>query len=194
MPDNVQRFGKSDVLVSAGDLAQNALIKIGEVQDMIDFSEQTYWHNVPGDRHGGPQGPPIDVQWLGQTINISLDFSRYDPQVVDMIRGHYINQPGYPPPGTNLGQINLSDVGALMLLERAWRVTIRNTYNDIDGAPVATGLNFPCCIVRTPIGHNRGSKYTAYSWTFEAHRSPEGHSQEGVLWDTTLTDTIPVPP
>lgn len=139
--------------------------KLGETQDMTNVQEQPFFHNVPGDRHGGPQGPPIEVQWLGSIVNISFDLSMFVPSVLDKVRKRAVN--------ATIGQISLAEVGSLMLLSRSIELELLTPNR---------GLLFPCAIAFQPIEYGVGTKYQSVRMGFQCHRAPEGHTQQGVLY------------
>jgi len=139
---------------------------LGEQSDMTEIREQAFFHNVPGDRNGGPQGPPIEVQWLGSIAIIRCDLSSWDATVVDSLRKRAVN--------ATLGTTIQTEVGKLMLDSNGIRLTL-----DCATRP----LNFPCCIVREPIQYGKGTKFSTMAVEFEAHKKPSG-AKAGVLFDT----------
>lgn len=173
MADAINLTGKVDVKLQF--TAAGTLSKLGETMDMTDIEERAFFHNVPGDRHGGPQGPPIEVQWLGSMCVVRMDLSRWDTVVFDELRKRKIHT------GT-LGTVALTDVGKLMLTANMFRLCLVSTTRP---------LNFPCVLLRDAIPFGMGTKFTSIGLQFECHRMPEtvaSWAAEGVLYDTNVTE------
>lgn len=149
---------------------------VGQAMDMTDIREIPYLHNVPGDKNGGNQGPPIEVQYLGGTARIRMEMSRWDTTALNLLRAWSKNIQG---------NVQQSDVGTLMLQAHGHRVIL-----DAIDAPLP--LSFPCCIVRDPISYGVGTKFSAMLVEFEAHR----HPVTGILYDSNVTagTTTTLPP
>jgi len=145
-----------------------SIATLGEQTDMTEVREQAFFHNVPGDRNGGPQGPPIEIQWLGAICVIRCDLSSWDSVVVDSLRKRAAN--------ATLGTTIQTEVGKLMLKDNGIRLIL-----DCANRP----LNFPCCIVREPIQYGKGTKFSTMAIEFEAHKKPDG-TKAGVLFDTDI--------
>lgn len=170
MADAVNYCGKVDVKIQLTNSVGN-LIKLGETMDMTDVEERAFWHNIPGDRHGGPQGPPIEVQWLGSIAVVRMELSRWDTANMDLLRKRKVN--------ATLGTMLLSEVGSLMLATRAFRLCLASTTRP---------LNFPCVILRDAIPYGMGTKFTSVGLQFECHRCQDGSARDGVLYDSTVTE------
>ena len=146
--------------------ANQGIQTLGESMDMVQIDHQAFSHNVPGDRHGGPQGPPIEKQYLGEIVRIQLELSRWDPAVWDILRKRQAN--------ATLGKVALTEVGKLMLESNRFRLILNSTTRP---------LNFPCCVVLDTFQYAMGSKFTAVSALIEAHRVPSG-GMAGVLYNS----------
>lgn len=161
--------GLVTIQVAIPGISGGAVTTLGHSDDMSDVSERAYFHNVPGDRNGGPQGPPIEIQYLGSIAIVTFTLSEWEATVVDALRRRSVN--------TALGTIIQADVGLFMLSTRGIRLIINSP---------SRPQNFPCCIVREPIGSGHGTKYEAYTFQFEAHKGPPGHAKENVLFDADI--------
>lgn len=170
-----QLYGRCEIYVS--NPSTTALQKLGEGQDSVQISEQHYWNDVPGDRHGGSAGPPIEVQHMGMIATIQMELSRHDTALLGSLRTHNLT---VSPEGFT----NLDRVGMFQLRHRSSRLVLINRHIDAGTNQLITsGINYPCCLIRAPISYNRSTKYTAVSLTFEAHRAPDGHPYEGVVYN-----------
>ena len=171
MADQVNVTGRVIVKVqfTAG---QGNLLTLGEQMDMTDVERRAFWHNVPGDRHGGPQGPPIEVQYLGEIAIIRIELSRWDPDVWDTLQKRKAI--------ATKGKTLLTEVGTLMLASTPIRLLLHSTTRP---------ENYPCCILREAIQYGMGTKFSTAVAQFEAHRMPAtGWAAEGVLQDAVTTE------
>lgn len=60
---------------------------LGRCQDGVSIREMLYSEEVHGDDRGGPQGPPVDINYLGEAHNVRLQLYRYDPAVLSKVAG-----------------------------------------------------------------------------------------------------------
>ena len=169
MPKQVNVTGLTNIRIQLA-IGAGQLVDLGESQDMVDIDERVFLHNVPGDAHGGPQGPPIDVQMLGMTVGVTCELSRWDPNQVDALRQRRVLG--------SLGSILATDVGDLLLSTGSFRVLLDTP---------TRALNFPTCILREPIRFSMGTKYTAVFFSFEAHRTQSGQRQN-VLYNSDVAE------
>jgi hypothetical protein len=151
MAEAINYTGKVDVKIQLA-AGVGELKKFGESMDMVDVEDIAFFHDVPGDRYGGPQGPPIDTIWLGMMCRIRLELSRWDPDVWDALKKRQVS--------TTAGTLALADVGTLMLASNGFRLLL-----DSPTRP----LNFPGCLLRDSVNFNMGTKFTTLSLQIEAH-------------------------
>lgn len=173
MPLQIQVTGLVEIQL---ELQVGTIVTLGYSEDMIDIEENAFWHNVPGDQHGGPQGPPIDVQYLGQIDIIRAVMSTWDETYMDVLRTRRVN--------AVLGTVNINEVGQLMLQQNPTRVILNSPTRP---------LNYPTCIVREAISFPMGTKYSAATVIFEAHRTP-GLTQmapDGLLFNNDVAAGTP---
>ena len=62
MPPQIQVAGLAPIKVD-GEL-------LGYTRNGADTTKEAYWLDVPGDENGGDDGPPIDVQYLGEIARV----------------------------------------------------------------------------------------------------------------------------
>ena len=157
------------VKVRVGTGTADALETLGYSVDGVEVSEQAYWHDVHGDEHGGTAGPPIDTQYLGRTVRIRMELSKFDRDVARKIQGRVKSA------RANYSKVESAHIGLLAFQDdEATRVLLESSSNP---------LNFPVCIPRRAIETGEGTKYSTLLVEFEAHR----RSSDDVLWDTTTT-------
>jgi len=162
MAEAVQVAGVAEVKTGTG--TAGALEVFGKTRAGADVRSQGYWIDVPGDDHGGDQGPPIDVQYLGETARIRLEMTKWDETVAAKVRSRLASG-AEGTPGT---------AGTLMFGDDK---TIRVLLNTTSGP-----MNFPRCFLRNEWEINKGTKYSTLILEFEAHKDATG-----VLYNSTTT-------
>tara|TARA_E500000331_G_scaffold334457_1_gene359655 strand:+ start:325 stop:825 length:501 start_codon:yes stop_codon:yes gene_type:complete len=160
MASDIQILGPATIKVNGNILGYSA--------DMVSVTLQAFHHDVPGDHHGGPQGPPIAVQYLGQIARIRLELSHWDiaeyRKVAD--RTNAAGNAGVRIDNGKVGQLvyDASSVADGNL--GTYQVEILNASGN--------GYQFEHCICREAVEFNAGSKYSTLNCEFEAHRSSYG--------------------
>ncbi len=170
--DSVQVFGKCNIFMNLPNYSSAAMVKLGESLDMLDTEQNEYNKEVPGDANGGPDGPPIEIQFLGLTYTIRLNLSKYDPTFAAAMEGRGVN--------ATTGTILDAEIGALKLLSKSSRLCIVS-------AVTGTAINFPCCLIRDAISYGQGTKFSTFSATITAYRAPVGHASAGIIKNNTST-------
>jgi hypothetical protein len=153
------------VLVKVATPASGTLDSMGYTEDGAEVEKQAFQYNVYGDQNGGVDGPPIDVQYMGEIARIRLVFTSFDltikAKLDAMVAGATAGTPTVP------GTLQFTESG------KTFRVLLSPTNNP---------LNFTRCILRDAVTHNKGTKHTKYVVTFEAHKDANG-----VLYNATTT-------
>ena len=191
----IQIAGKSNIYIGFPADSYAALVKVGEQTSDTQLAVQHIKHKVPGDRHGGPEGPPIEEQILGMVITGELNLSRWDQEVRRKIER-------FNAMATD-GAIAQSEIGSLLLRDRSFRILIDPTKtNAIALSEAGAGAaedddyfvrNFVCCTIDTPIACGQGTKFSSLRFSFTAHRAPEGHPlapedpNDGLIWNRDRT-------
>lgn len=134
----------------------------GYTANGAEASFNGFWANVPGDQNGGDQGPPIDIQYFGETADIRLLMTKWDADIADMIAARVAGGTAGTP--ATAGSLVFGSGGS-------FRVVIASP-ND--------PLNFPRCIPRGAITINKGSQHSRLALEFEAHKN-----DSGVLYNST---------
>lgn len=111
-----------------------------------------YFDEVPSDRNGGENGPPVDFVWLGQSATIRLEMTEFDNTVAAFVnavlRGGTAGQP--------------SAAGSLMFSDsKYFRLLIHSTTNPI---------NFPVAFPRGQIEYERRSSYATHVMEWAAYK------------------------
>ena len=154
--------------VKVGTGASGALETLGKALDMIDVHDEPFFHEVPGDAHGGPQGPPIDIQFLGRVVRGRVELYTYDRTVFEGLRTRIVG-------GTD-GSVVDGDIGDLLIQDdKAIRVLLDNT-ND--------PMNFPLCQITSACDITLGTKFSTAVFEFTAHpgRAPALPDNGVTIW------------
>jgi len=154
--------GPALVRVDTG--ASNALEDLGYSVDGVQIIERTFISDVYGDQNGGTDGPPIELQYMGQVDTVRMELSKFDDAVVDKIRPRlYGGTLGSS--GTAGTLIAAGSLGFRLLIE-----------------PTTDPRNYLFAIPREPIEVNRGTKRSLLIMEWECHANASS-----VLWNATTT-------
>lgn len=153
------------------DVNQGAGIEtLGYSVNGVDITEEPFWLDIPGDEKGGDQGPPIDIQYLGEVHRIRCEMSKYDISVANKLRGRLM---------TNSASPGVPDTSGSLFLG-----TANNSVRVIlDAATASFDRNYLTALPRQPFEVNRGTRYSTLIVEFEAHTKIPG----ATLWNTTTT-------
>jgi len=154
--------GATLIYVDTG--SANALEGLGYSVNGVEVELRGYFGDVPGDEHGGDQGPPIDVQYFGEIAIVRFEMSKYDSAIAAKCEPRLL--------GGTAGQPGAS--GTLMFGdEKVYRLLLYNT-----GGP----LNFPRAFPRGSIEVNKGTVFSRYRMEWECHKDASG-----VLFNASTT-------
>lgn len=65
-------------VIKVGTGTASALETLGYTEDGAQIQENIFSIDVPGDQNGGPEGPPIDIQYLGEFHIVRLNLTKWD--------------------------------------------------------------------------------------------------------------------
>jgi len=147
---------KTGLVTLKAEFSAGTIVDVGQAENMTEVREIPFWHNVPGDAHGGPEGPPIEIQFLGAIAKIRITMSKWDTTHVATIRKFAV---------ATQGTILAAEVGTLMLANKTFRIIL-------SAVSLPLPLNFPCVFPRDPVEYAVGTKYSAMMIEFEAHKHP----------------------
>jgi len=157
MAISVVTTGPALVKVDTG--VAGALEDLGYSINGVEITETVLETDVPGDQNGGDEGPPIDIQYLGQIDRVRMELSKYDIAVADKIRARLLGGTAgvIGTPGTLIAGTSVF-----------YRLLILPTTNP---------RNYVAAIPREPIEVNRGTKFSRLVLEFECH------AFSGTLWN-----------
>jgi hypothetical protein len=162
MAHAVNVAGPAEVKVGTG--SAGALESLGYTRQGADVRNQGFFIDVPGDQNGGDQGPPIEVQYLGEIARIRLEMTKWDEAIAAKIRTRLLAGTEGTP----------GAAGTLMFGDSK---TVRVTLSTTTGP-----MNFPRCFIRGEWEINKGTRYSTLVVEFEAHKD-----STGVLYNAVVT-------
>lgn len=160
MATAVQVAGLTTISVGTG--TAGALETLGFSRNGVTVSKNAFWLNVPGDANGGDDGPPIEVQLLGEIAMVRLELTKFDSAIITKLaaRLRTFTEGTVPTPGN------------LVFANSYYYRLLLNNANDV--------INFPVAIPRGSYEKNRGTKWMTAVLEFECHKN-----DSGVLHNTT---------
>lgn len=160
----VKVFGPA--LVQIEDFAiQDTWRSVGYTRNGVDQTDEAFWLDVPGDQHGGDDGPPIDIQFLGEIARVRCELTKWNVFNVDRIRSR-VNAIGAAP-----GYVPCNFIGGLMIAGSGhFRLQIVPTCLQPDQEYYF--YTFHRAIPRAPIEVNHATKFATMILEFECHRDP----------------------
>ncbi len=163
MASSVNKDGLCNVKIAAP--FDGSLEHLGYSRNGVEPDQEPYFDEVPGDQNGGDQGPPIEIQYLGEIVRVRLEMTRFDDAVADKIRKRC---PGAATVGTP------HTTGTLLFAEEEYfRLLLHSPTNP---------MNFPRAIPKGAITANKGTKWQTFTCEFECHKD-----ENGVLWNETTS-------
>ena len=145
--------GLATVSVDATGLG--AVVPLGRTRNGVQYTEEGYYGDVPGDEFGGDEGPPVDVQYFGEVHRIRCEFTKYDSVVADAVAAKVR--------GATHGQPAAS--GTLYFGgNKFMRVRISTTNGHV--------RDYNAVIPRSPVELNVGTKFSTTVFEFEAYLIP----------------------
>lgn len=145
-----------------------ALIKLdteslGYTRNGADVRGKGFFGDVPGDENGGEAGPPIDIQYFGETASVRLELTKYDPTVAAKALARL--------KGSAEGVVGTA--GTLMFGDSM-------TASLSIAPPAGQALMFGRAFLRGDWEINRGSRYSTLVLEFECHKDQNGRLYEYV--------------
>lgn len=157
-------FGLATVQPGTGQ--GDALENLGYTRNGVEFTNEAFTSEIPGDQNGGDEGPPVDIQYLGEIVRVRAELTKWDDQVADRVIVRVKGETAgvTPTPGV-----------LLFAAEKYMPLAI--------STPLKV-ITFPRAVPRQPIEHNRGTKHSVLVVEFECHMPPGG----GEIW--TISDPV----
>lgn len=144
--------------------ASGALQSLGYTRNYGETRKEAFHLDIPGDERGGDDGPPIDIQYLGEIAIVRLELTKWDDTVANLVRARVDGATAGQPAAA--GSLMFSAALSMRLL----------LHSPIDPR------NFPVAIPRNPIEIGRGTKYSSLICEFECHKN-----DGGILYNAVTT-------
>ncbi len=169
-------------LIRTGSGTDGALEDLGTTRNGVEQYNEPFMLDVPGDENGGDDGPPIEIQYLGELVRMRCELTKFDENVAAKIRKR-INEnalaAGVPPTPGSLLFANDFTFRVLIVPEGTYGVL----YAELK--PTNRPVNLPKCVPREPIEENKGTKYSTLLLEFTAYKTGADDTPANTLWNTT---------
>ena len=181
---SVNVYGLASILVSLdGGTTFNLL---GTTRDGVNISSDGFFNDVHNDENGGDAGPPVEVQYLGETHRVRVELTKYDPLVAAKLEDHYGNTGTVGQPaaaGTLLFANSYSGDQIFNAIGGGVQVQIQtaNAANAAGDIPANMVRTYTTCLIRDAIEVNRGTKFSTFVLTFTAYKV----SGSAAIWTGT---------
>jgi hypothetical protein len=162
MAATIQVAGLASVKVDSG--VANAIELIGYTENGVEIQENQFTYDVHGDENGGDQGPPIDVQNLGQVDIIRMTFTKWDDAIMAKIR-----------PAAKGGTAGTVPTPGALAIQGS------GTFRLLIDAP-NFDRNYTTVIFREAKEMNVGTKHSKAVIVAHGYKNASG-----VVWNTTMT-------
>lgn len=149
--------------VQVGTGAGGALENAGYTRNGAEITSEAFMLDVPGDENGGDDGPPVDIQELGELIRVRLELTKFNVDVTSKIQARLLD--GVAGVKATPGTLIFADLKYMRLLLN----TVRRP------------LNFPFAVPRDPIEVNSGTKFSTLLLEFLCYRDPT--LETGVIYN-----------
>lgn len=169
MAIQVNVAGKTQIQVDTGDA--HAMERLGWTRGGVETVKEAFWIDVPGDEHGGDEGPPVDVQYIGEIARVRMELTKYDPDVLAKIMRRLWDESATAGTPKTPGTLVFGNTRAFRLLLYSITSGMRR--------------NFPRAFPRMPVELNRGTKFSTLVMEWECHKNGSG-----VLYNTSVSGAI----
>jgi hypothetical protein len=160
---------KTLVKIQKTGVLSDALSTLGYTVGGVNIIENVYHSDIQNDEDGGPEGPPADVQIMGQIDYVQLVLNKYDAAVWTVLCA---STPG--------GTQGLAPTPGTLMLQSGnyWRLLL-----------VGTNFtrNYTRVIIREPRQLSVGSKHSVAILTAQCFRDPNSSPTANRLWNTTAS-------
>lgn len=144
--------------------ADGTLEALGYARNSVDPSGDTYMTDVPGDQNGGDEGPPIEIQHMGDIWRVRIELTKFDTAVATKLKARL--------PGATEGVP--ATPGTLLFADnKVFRLLLHST---------SRPMNFKRAVLRSAVEFNKGTKWQTFSCEFECHKDADG-----VMYDATTS-------
>ncbi len=180
MARQVNAYGFADILIALNPTAGSpTYTDLGTTRDGIGITSDGYFLDVHNDENGGEAGPPIQIQYLGETAKIRIELTKYDPAVFATLEEHFANSgtAGVPQPAGVFMFVDTVASGQLIGTPSQVGLKIK-TIN----ATATLVRTYKRCVLHDPVEVNRGTKFSTGIITLTAYKDDSNN-----LWTEGAT-------
>jgi hypothetical protein len=153
-------------ILKVGTGVAGALETLGYTRDGVEMEFDGFFEELHSDDVCGEQGPPGDLNYLGERARIRIELTKWDGLIADKVTPRVL--------GTTAG---VPATTATLLVQGT--KYIRLLIEPRDGAP----FNFVVAVPRGAITINKGSRHSRLVMEWEAYVNPSS----GKLFDAVTT-------
>jgi len=165
--------GLCQIWVGTG--TEDDLELLGYTRNGAELTGEAFMLDVPGDENGGDDGPPVEIESLGEIYRIRLELTKYDPSIADKVccrlKSGTAGVPGTP------GQLVFSGTKYFRLLLKP--------LSPADGATAVRPWNFLRAVPKGAIELNKGTKYSTLIMEWECHKTKWDDDPVNTLFNST---------
>ena len=172
----VNVYGVAEVDVAIDRSTFNCL---GTTRDGVGITTDGYFIEVHNDENGGDAGPPVEIQYVGETAKIRVELTKYDPAVAATLEDHFSNS-GTPGTPATTGTLMFAASTVQPSVGSGGACAIKIKCAGITPNIVRT---YTLCVIRDAVEVNRGTKFSTFVLTFTAYKDPTS----GKLWAEAAT-------
>ncbi len=179
----IQVDGLCEISVTTG--SAFALEVLGFTRNGAEVTGEAFWIDVPGDQWAGDDGPPIDVQYVGEIERVRLELTKFDNNLANKLKMR-LNDAGVVYDGTSANAGKRLSAGTLVFANSfAVGLLLRPLGRQTGDVPQRP-LYFPRAIPRMPVEENKGTKFSTLILEFECHQTLDTDTVElrtSSLWN-----------
>ena len=169
----VNVYGFADIQVA---VQGTNYLDLGTTRDGAQITSDGFFLDIHNDENGGESGPPVEIQYMGETAKIRLELTKYDPDVAAKIEDHYANSgnaPGTPGmPGMLMftaSQLSVGNGGSIGL-----KISCTTVIKGLGTSATPITRTYARCVIHDAIEVNRGSKFSTFTLTVTAYKDAAG--------------------
>ena len=183
----VNVYGVGDIFLSlnaqSGAASSPTWAELGTTRDGVGLTSDGYFLDIHNDENGGESGPPIEIQFLGETAKIRIELTKYDPVVAALLEDHCQNTTnGTPAAAGTLMFAASQSSGAGPGFQNGGCVALvvsclTPTQTQATTTPFATGSytrRFNRIVIHDAFEVNRGTKFSTLVVTGTAYKDVNG--------------------
>ena len=126
---------------------------LGFTRNGADVTLEGFFIDIPGDAHGGDDGPPIDVQYLGELARVRVELTKYDVAVALPLYERF--------PASAAGVPVITPGSSLLFQDSQKRALVLSS--------ASRTMTFAAAFPRAPVEVNKGTKFSTLVCEFECH-------------------------